>query len=83
MAYQDLTHPAQVMSREITATRLFLEKLGRFFSGTMEWMMTNSVGQRRLDMVHSLERRSDEELKSLGIKRDEIVTYVFRDIYYI
>lgn len=33
--------------------------------------------------VAALEAKTDAELKALGLRRDEIVRYVFRDMFYI
>ncbi|NNE52660.1 MAG: hypothetical protein HKN30_09690 [Sulfitobacter sp.] len=83
MAYQDLSHPAQVLSREITATRRFAEGIGAFFARLGQALVTNPAGQRRLDMVQALQSKSDAELAALRIKREKIVQHVFRDLYYI
>ena len=50
--------------------------IGRFFIAVME---QNS----RVQMVERLNAKSDEQLAELGIKRDEIVHHVFRDLYYL
>ena len=36
----------------------------------------------RSDQVQALEAMSDKELAALGIRRDQIVQYVFRDLYW-
>lgn len=36
----------------------------------------------RLQRVRALQAKTDAELTTLGIKRDEIVHHVFRDLYY-
>lgn len=83
MAYQDTTSPAQVMIREIAATRRFFERVGAGFARFVQALSENSSLQRRVDLVHALQNKSDEELARLNIKRDNIVNYVFRDLYYI
>ncbi len=35
----------------------------------------------RTDQIEALEAMSDTELAALGIRRDQIVQYVFRDLY--
>jgi uncharacterized protein YjiS (DUF1127 family) len=37
----------------------------------------------RRDKIEALEAKTDAELSALGIRRDEIVNYVFRDLYYL
>ena len=46
-------------------------------------MMVNSSGQSRLNEVNRLQAKTDEELAELNIKRDDIVHYVFRDLFYV
>ena len=83
MAYQDLSHPAQVLIREIAATRRFFEGIGAFFSRVGLSLAQNSSAQRRLDMVQALQAKSDAELAELDLKREDIVPYVFKDLYYV
>ena len=35
------------------------------------------------DMIEALEAKSDAELSAMGLRRDDIPYYVFRDLYYI
>lgn len=37
----------------------------------------------RMTQIARLQAMSDEDLSALGMKRDEIVHHVFRDIFYI
>jgi hypothetical protein len=83
MAYQDISTPAQVLIREMQLTRSFLSNIGSFFSRMGHAMAKNSVGQARVDLVQSLQAKSDDELAALKIKRDDIVHHVFRDLYYL
>lgn len=83
MAYQDSMTPAEVFSSELTTTRNFLSRIGTFFSTVGTAMVNSSSGQARLDRVNALGAKSDAELAEMGIKRDEIVHYVFRDVFYI
>lgn len=36
----------------------------------------------RSDQIQKLDAMSDKELAALGIRRDQIVQYVFRDLYW-
>ncbi|MGR3703629.1 MAG: hypothetical protein ACU0A4_16235 [Paracoccaceae bacterium] len=36
----------------------------------------------RIDQIQALDAKSDAELAALGIKREQIVQYVFRDCYW-
>jgi hypothetical protein len=83
MAYQHISHPAEVMSRELTATRAFLDGLRGFFRNLGRSMIENSSAQRRVDLVHALQAKSDDELARMNLRREDIVHYVFRDLYYV
>ncbi|UWR16670.1 hypothetical protein [Sulfitobacter sp. M368] len=83
MAYNDIASPAEVMGREITMTRNLLDAIANSFSKFGRAIMANSAGQRRIDRVERLRAKSDAELAELNIKRDDIVHYVFKDIYYV
>lgn len=87
MAYNDFATNAAdasaILSSEITATRNFFARLGAKFEVFINTLAMASTGQRRVDQVHLLQARSDEQLAEMGIKRDDIVHYVFRDLYYL
>ncbi len=53
-----------------------LRAVGSFMVAIME---SNS----RIQLVDKLNAMSDAELAELGVKRDEIVHYVFKDTFYI
>ncbi|WP_300520483.1 hypothetical protein [Aliiroseovarius sp.] len=74
---------AHTLSNPVVATRHATDILlapfraiGRFFILVME---NNS----RVQMVERLNAKSDAELAEIGLKRDEIVHHVFRDLYYL
>ena len=87
MAYNDFATNAAdayaILSNEITATRNFFARLGAKFEGFINTLAMASTGQRRVDQVHYLQSKSDAQLAEMGIQRDEIVNYVFRDLYYL
>lgn len=39
--------------------------------------------QRRVDLVHTLQSKTDAELAALKIDREQIVHHVFKDMYYL
>lgn len=49
--------------------------IGSFFSAVIE-------ARGRQDQIQALEDLSDVELANLGLRREDIVRHVFRDIYY-
>lgn len=57
--------------------------IGAFFSAIGAAMVATSSNNARLQKVERLQDKSDAELAEMGIKRDDIVHYVFRDLYYI
>lgn len=82
MAFQDISSPARVLNRELTLTRLWLSKIGSFFSGIGNSLLRAMIARRRIELVAALQAKSDEELARLNIKREEIVRHVFMDVYY-
>ncbi|MDW4499866.1 DUF1127 domain-containing protein [Sulfitobacter sp. D35] len=57
--------------------------VGRFFGAIGRAMMHAAESNSRLQQVRTLQSKSDAELARLGIKREEIVTRVFSDLYYL
>lgn len=57
--------------------------IGAFFSRIGQAMIAASCNSGRLREVEMLNAKSDAELAKMGIKRDDIVHHVFRDLYYI
>ena len=56
--------------------------ISRFFARLMDGMENHMRIASRRDLIETLEAKSDEELADLGIKRDRIAQYVFRDMFY-
>ncbi|WP_306152575.1 hypothetical protein [Roseovarius sp. MMSF_3281] len=54
----------------------FLTSLARGFEA-------HAYAASRRDKIEALQAKSDAELAELGIKRDEIVHYVYRDLFYM
>ncbi|MBB3993016.1 uncharacterized protein YjiS (DUF1127 family) [Sulfitobacter undariae] len=59
-----------------------LNVLGRFFTGIFNFMIKIAESSSRCEQVAALQAKSDDELAAMGIKRDEIVHFVFRDRFY-
>ena len=57
--------------------------LAAFFSTLGHAIEINSTGHRRLQTVHALQAKSDDELAALGLKREDIVHRVFKDLFYM
>lgn len=60
-----------------------LSGVANFFRTVGNAMVKGSPGQARLNRAEALEAKSDAELARMGIKREDIVRHVFRDLYYI
>lgn len=58
-------------------------KLDAFFLSLGQGVNAYVERQARMDQIRALEAKSDEELLKLGLKRDRIPHYVFRDLFYI
>ena len=68
-----------VHTTDLPITRSFLSHLG---TGLWSWLETVAErGSRRAD-IERLNACSDAELAALGIRRDQIAHYVFRDLYH-
>lgn len=57
----------------------FRDLIKGFVARTGEWFVRVMEMQARVDQIESLQRKSDSELEHLGITREQIPYYVFRD----
>ncbi len=57
--------------------------LRSFFEGLSKSIDLAASSRHRVDQMERLSAKSDAELAELGIRRDEIARYVFRDILYL
>ncbi|SDK51261.1 hypothetical protein SAMN04488026_104339 [Aliiruegeria lutimaris] len=55
----------------------------RYFADICSGRAPMSEKQGLIDKVRELEAKSDEELSSLGILREDIVDHVFRDAHFV
>jgi uncharacterized protein YjiS (DUF1127 family) len=53
----------------------FLVSLARAFEA-------HAYAASRRDQIETLQAKSDAELAEIGVKRDDIVHYVYRDLFY-
>ncbi|WP_374633444.1 hypothetical protein [Paracoccus sp. (in: a-proteobacteria)] len=54
-----------------------------FFAWLGEGLVSYMESRSRHSQIAALEAKSDEELAKLGITRDRIVHYVFRDLIWV
>ena len=60
-----------------------LTTLRSFFSAIGEGIVAYMESHSRMDQIRRLDARSDRELAALGIRREDIVRHVFRDIIHL
>lgn len=58
-------------------------RFDRFFSALASAYTAYANSRSRIGEIRALEAKSDAELKAMGIKRDQIAQYVFRDVFYV
>ncbi|KAA2313100.1 hypothetical protein DL237_15195 [Pseudooceanicola sediminis] len=74
---------ASVTSNISTTSTGFSGKLSNFFSAVSVGLVAYMERRSRSEVIARLQAKSDAELAKLGIKRDEIPAYVFRDLFYV
>lgn len=73
----NLTHP-----HSDTRARL-MARVDAFFASLGQGMNAYMHRKSRMDEIEALNAKSDAELAEIGITRDDIPRYVFRDTFYI
>ena len=66
----------------ISGSRSFRERIDAFKAAFVRGFNSYADRRSRIDVIRRLEAKSDAELKALGINREHIVAYVFRDVMY-
>lgn len=77
MATQTLAQQNTAASGLLASARGWLAKM---VSGFDTWLENYGRKRGRMDEIEALEALSDEQLAGLGLTRDRIAQYVFRDI---
>ena len=54
-----------------------------FFSAIGRGLVAMAEADQRLKLVNHLQSLTDQQLADKNIKRDDIVRYAFRDLYYL
>lgn len=60
-----------------------LSAIGRFFTSLFLSLSIAANYDARMLEIERLRRLSDEQLAEKGLKRDDIVRYVYRDLFYL
>lgn len=58
----------------------FLSRLGHKILAFIEAVQTSNSRARELERLNAM---SDEQLAAQGLRREDIVRHVFRDVYYL
>jgi uncharacterized protein YjiS (DUF1127 family) len=66
----------------LTARRA-MAQLGNVLASIGDAIMRASEASSRIGQIEALRAKSDAELAQIGITRDEIVHYVFKDLFYV
>ena len=51
----------------------------RMADALTSWFVAMMESSSRFDQIERLQRKSDDELAAMGLRRDDIVRHVFRD----
>ncbi|QDC11618.1 DUF1127 domain-containing protein [Oceanicola sp. D3] len=60
-----------------------MARVGAGFDRVLSALVSLAEANPRMKAVSRLSAMSDEELAARGLKREDIVRHVFRDIYYV
>ena len=67
-------------STEISAPKgLF----SRILDGLINAAERHARATSRRDLIEALQAKTDEELATLGLRRDQIAQHVYRDLFYV
>jgi hypothetical protein len=88
MTYQTnsevFTRPAGATSSatSLKVLRTVLGPVGAFFRAIGTRLVNASENSSRMTQINALNAKTDAELAKMGLRRDQIAHYVFRDLYY-
>ena len=82
MAYSTYHAPAHVGTTLRNAATSVGHGISAFLATLGQVVEINSTAHIRLARVERLQAKTDAELATLGIKRDQIVHHVFKDLFY-
>lgn len=54
-----------------------------FFEGIGRGLTAYAERHARVDQINRLSSKSDAELAAMGLKREDIARYVYRDIFFV
>lgn len=68
---------------DVTSQNRFAAGASRAFEGAINFLVSISTSSSRARQIEALSRLSDAQLAERGMKREDIVRHVFRDVYYV
>jgi uroporphyrinogen-III synthase len=71
------------MAVSTTNTTNIRNPLAAFGEAVLTWMETYADSRSRQGEIAALSAKTDEELAEMGLQRDRIPHYVFRDLFYV
>lgn len=88
MAYQDTSEQFAARGNAIQTTaiqgvRTLFAAVVQFFAAVGTSLINAGEASSRLPKIEALRAKSDAELAEMGLKRDEIVHFVFKDLFYL
>lgn len=72
-----------ISSAPFMSARRAIESVAKIFKNISNSYVQSALASSRMDLIQKLNAKSDAELADLGLKRDEIVRFAFRDLYHI
>ena len=82
MAYSAHSMPASAGFSIRTIFAAIGTGLSGFYDSLARAAAANATAQDRIEKVARLQAKSDAELAQLGLKREDIVHHVFRDLFW-
>lgn len=70
-------------SATLTNSHGIRARIDAFFASLGQGVNAYMESRSRADRIHALNAKTDAELAEMGIRREEIPAYVFRDLFYI
>lgn len=74
MAYHHTTHRGSDLPHTL------VDGVKRFFAGVAEALTIVGTTHQRMQQVERLTAKSDADLAEMGLRREDIARYVFRDM---
>lgn len=66
-----------------TAGESLFARFGSWLMGLGQAVFVARGMEARMTQLHNLQTKTDDELKAMGLKREDLARYVFRDILYL